>query len=69
MKDKSLKDDVRYELQFYMPITKRWDVESLQSTLKEVKRIKKICKQRDKRKGFEFEYRIVKLTIKKEVVK
>lgn len=69
VKDKSLKDEVLYRTEFYMPSIKRWDATCLQSSLKAAKRNKKKCQERDKENGIQLEYRIVKLTIKKEVVK
>jgi hypothetical protein len=69
VKDKSLKDEVLYLIEFYSNTLKRWDATCLQSSLKGAKRNMKKCQERDKKKGFEFKYRIVKFTIKKEVVK
>ena len=68
MKDKSLKDDVLYRTEFYMPSIKRWGATCLLTSKKAAKRNKKKCQERDKKNGLEFKYRILKLTIKKEVV-
>ena len=68
VKDKSLKDDVLYRTEFYMPSIKRWNATCLQSSLRVAKRNKRRNQESDRRNGIELKYRILKLTIKKEVV-
>lgn len=68
VKDKSLKDDVLYRTEFYMPSIKKWNATCLQSSLKAAKRNKRRNQESDRKKGIELKYRILKLTVKKEVV-
>lgn len=69
VKDKSLKDEVLYITEFYMPSIKKWNATCLLTSKKAAKRNKKKCQERDKKNGIQLEYRILKLTIKKEMVK
>lgn len=69
VKDKSLKGEVLYRTEFYIPTIKRWNATCLVSSKKAAKRNKKKCQERYNRNGLELKYRIVKLIIKKEVVK
>lgn len=70
MKDKSLKDKVLYKVQFYDDCIDDWYTLDLNITSKKkVKCIMSDIKKFDKEEGLKLEYRIVKLTIKQEVVK
>jgi hypothetical protein len=68
MKDKSLKDDIRYQIQFFNEINNTWAYDLLYMNRKGAREQIKYYRSRDKRYGINGKYRILKLTIKKEVV-
>jgi hypothetical protein len=70
MKDKTLKDEIKYEVQFYDDCIDDWCIlDSGIELKKEAKSIVHDCKMFDKEDGLKIKYRILKLTIKKEIVK
>ena len=69
VKDKSLKDEVQYELQFFYELNNEWLGIYSSKTKQNTKFQKRKFEERDKRYGEVHKYRIVRLTIKKEVVK
>jgi hypothetical protein len=70
MKDKSIKDEIMYEVQYYNDRIDDWDTaDEAITSKKEAKSIVRFFKHCDKEEGIKFKYRIVKLTIKSEVVK
>ena len=69
MKDKSLKDEIKYEVQFFDYYISMWITLDVSESKKEAKSIVSDCKKFDKEDGPKFKYHIIKLTIKKEVVK
>lgn len=69
MKDKSLTDEVMYEVQCYDEVNKLWNFLGKVYSEKSAENIIETNTRIDKSTGVVYEYRIVKLTIKKEVVK
>jgi hypothetical protein len=69
MKDKSLKDEIKYEVQFFDDYIPAWINIDVSESKNEAKSIVSDYKKIDKADGRKFKYRIIKLTIKKEVVK
>lgn len=65
-----MKDEIEYEVQSYDDCFDDWyKLDSCIKSKKEAKSFVRDCKCFDKREGLKIKYRIVKLTIKKEVVK
>jgi hypothetical protein len=69
MKDKSLKDEIKYDVQFFDDYIPAWINIDVSESKKEAKCFVRDYKKFDKEDGLKFKYRIIKLTIKKEVVK
>jgi hypothetical protein len=69
MKDKSLKDEIKYEVQFFDDYIPAWIKMDEVESKNEAKSIVSDYKKIDKEDGRKFNYRILKLTIKKEIVK
>lgn len=69
MKDKSLKDEVLYEVQFYDEVNKLWNFRGRVYSEESAENIIETNTRIDKSNGVVYEYRIVKLTTKKEVIK
>lgn len=69
MKDKSLKDEVTYEVQFSDEVNKLWNPCGRFKSEKKAENVIETYTRIDKSNGVVYEYRIVKLTTKKEVVK
>ena len=69
MKDKSLTDEVLYEVQFYDEENKLWNYCGRYHSEEIVENIIETNKRLNRYNGVLYEYRIVRLTIKKEVVK
>lgn len=69
MKDKSLKDEIKYDVQFFDDCIPAWVKMDEFESKKEAKSIVRDCKKFDKEDGLKLKYRIVKLTIKKEIIK
>ena len=70
VKDKSLKDEIKYELQWFDDEKNKWGTICLSDTKKKAELEKRNLRETQKKYelGF-FKYRIVRLTIKKEVIK
>lgn len=65
-----MKDEIEYEVQSYDDHIDDWyTLDSGIKLKKEAESFVRDCKKYDKESGLKFKYRIVKLTIKKEVVK
>lgn len=64
-----MKDEIEYEIQSFDDIDEWYTIDEGIKTKKEAKLFVRDCKDWDKRKGLKIKYRIVKLTIKKEIVK
>jgi hypothetical protein len=69
MGDKSLKDEVQYELQFFYELNNEWLSIYSSRNKQHTKLQKRKFEEHDKRYGEVHKHRIVRLTIKKEVVK
>ena len=68
VKDESLKDDTLYEVQFFDYVNKIWSFFGRFDSEKSAKNNLESFKLMDNIDGVVYQYRIVKLTIKKEVV-
>lgn len=65
-----MKDEIEYEVQSYDDRIDDWyPLDSGIELKKEAKCFVRDCKNFDKEKGLKIKYRIVKLTVKKEIVK
>jgi hypothetical protein len=65
-----MKDEIRYEVQSYGDHIDEWyPLDSNIELKEEAKSFVRDCMNFDKEQGLKLKYRIVKLTIKKEIVK
>jgi hypothetical protein len=65
-----MKDETKYEVQSYDDHIGDWDTaDSGIKSKKEARLFVRDCKDFDKEHGLKLKYRIVKLTIKKEIIK
>ena len=65
-----MKDEIEYEVQSYDDRYDDWlTVDSGIKSKDEAKLFVSDCKKSDKQEGLKIKYRIIKLTIKKEIVK
>lgn len=64
-----MKDEIKYDIQFFYDGIDDWDSLNVVETKKEAKDTVRDCKRLDKKDGVKLKYRIIKLTIKKEVIK
>lgn len=64
-----MKDEIMYEVQFFDDCISNWIKMDEFESKKEAKCVIRDSKMFDKEEGLKLKYRIVKLTIKKEVVK
>jgi hypothetical protein len=70
MKGENLKGEIKYEVQSYDDRIDEWyPLDSNIELKKEAKCFVRDCMNFDKEQGLKLKYRIVKLTIKKEIVK
>ena len=64
-----MKDEIKYEVQFFDDNIDEWNTGDVFWSKKEAKDAVRDYKKFDKKVGMKFKYRIVKLIIKKEIVK
>lgn len=70
MKNEEMKNEIEYEVQSYSDRIDDWfTLDGGIRSKKEAKSFVSDCKRYDKKEGLKIKYRIIKLTIKEEVVK